>query len=61
MRMEMVAGARGVTILNDCYNANPLSTDSALMLLAEFPGATRMLHQPSWRSEWLSPAVLRGE
>ena len=42
MRMEMVEGACGVTILNDCYNANPLSTNSALKLLVEFPSTLDM-------------------
>lgn len=35
-RMELVETARGVTILNDAYNANPASMDAALLALARF-------------------------
>ena len=35
-RMELVETARGLTILNDTYNANPSSMDAALLALARF-------------------------
>jgi UDP-N-acetylmuramoyl-tripeptide--D-alanyl-D-alanine ligase len=36
-------GARGATLLVDCYNANPDSTRAALETLAAWPGATRRI------------------
>jgi UDP-N-acetylmuramoyl-tripeptide--D-alanyl-D-alanine ligase len=38
MRIERVAGKKGTTIWNDCYNANPSSMKAALSLLAEAQG-----------------------
>jgi UDP-N-acetylmuramoyl-tripeptide--D-alanyl-D-alanine ligase len=39
-RMQLVK-ARGASIINDAYNANPASMRAALVALKEFPGATR--------------------
>jgi len=41
-RMQLVR-ARGASIINDAYNANPVSMRAALVALREFPGATRRL------------------
>lgn len=41
-RMQIVT-ARGASIINDSYNANPVSMKAALVALAEFPGASRRL------------------
>lgn len=41
-RMQMVK-ARGASIINDAYNANPASMKAALIALKEFPGAHRRL------------------
>jgi UDP-N-acetylmuramoyl-tripeptide--D-alanyl-D-alanine ligase len=41
-RMQVVK-ARGASIVNDSYNANPASMRAALAALNEFPGATRKL------------------
>jgi UDP-N-acetylmuramoyl-tripeptide--D-alanyl-D-alanine ligase len=41
-RMQVVR-ARGASIINDAYNANPASMRAALLALREFPGATRRL------------------
>jgi len=38
MRMELVAGAHGVTLINDAYNANPESTRSALTSVGSMKG-----------------------
>jgi UDP-N-acetylmuramoyl-tripeptide--D-alanyl-D-alanine ligase len=38
MRMELVAGARGVTFINDAYNANPESMRSALTSVGDMKG-----------------------
>lgn len=35
-RMELIKLSGGVTVLNDCYNANPLSMRSALETVSEF-------------------------
>ncbi|HBC73951.1 MAG: hypothetical protein A2008_05510 [Candidatus Wallbacteria bacterium GWC2_49_35] len=35
-RMELIKLSGGVTVLNDCYNANPLSMKSALETVSEF-------------------------
>jgi UDP-N-acetylmuramoyl-tripeptide--D-alanyl-D-alanine ligase len=35
-RMELIDSPRGITILNDAYNANPSSMDAALVALARF-------------------------
>jgi UDP-N-acetylmuramoyl-tripeptide--D-alanyl-D-alanine ligase len=41
-RMQVVR-ARGASIINDSYNANPASMKAALVALKEFPGAQRRL------------------
>jgi UDP-N-acetylmuramoyl-tripeptide--D-alanyl-D-alanine ligase len=41
-RMQLVK-ARGASIINDAYNANPASMRAALVALKEFPGAARRL------------------
>jgi UDP-N-acetylmuramoyl-tripeptide--D-alanyl-D-alanine ligase len=41
-RMQVLK-ARGVSVINDAYNANPDSMKAALIALAEFPGASRRL------------------
>jgi UDP-N-acetylmuramoyl-tripeptide--D-alanyl-D-alanine ligase len=41
-RMQVVK-ARGASIINDAYNANPASMKAALIALKEFPGAQRRL------------------
>jgi UDP-N-acetylmuramoyl-tripeptide--D-alanyl-D-alanine ligase len=41
-RMQLVR-ARGASIINDAYNANPASMRAALIALKEFPGAARRL------------------
>jgi UDP-N-acetylmuramoyl-tripeptide--D-alanyl-D-alanine ligase len=41
-RMQLVK-ARGASIINDAYNANPSSMRAALVALKEFPGAARRL------------------
>jgi len=41
-RMQIVE-ARGASIINDAYNANPASMKAALVALKEFPGAKRRL------------------
>lgn len=38
MRMELVKGKNGVTIINDAYNASPTSMKAALQLLFELTG-----------------------
>jgi UDP-N-acetylmuramoyl-tripeptide--D-alanyl-D-alanine ligase len=40
-RMEVIALADDVLLLEDCYNANPLAVKAALATLAELPGAGR--------------------
>jgi len=54
-RMELVKLKSGVSVLNDCYNANPLSMRSAIETVSEMPGAGRkvavvgdMLELGSW-------------
>jgi UDP-N-acetylmuramoyl-tripeptide--D-alanyl-D-alanine ligase len=41
-RMQVVS-ARGASIINDAYNANPASMKAALSALKEFPGARRRI------------------
>jgi len=41
-RMQVVK-VRGVSIINDAYNANPASMKAALVALKEFPGAQRRI------------------
>jgi UDP-N-acetylmuramoyl-tripeptide--D-alanyl-D-alanine ligase len=42
MRGEVVELAGGVTVVNDCYNANPMSMRAALKHLAETPADRRV-------------------
>ena len=44
-RSRVVAGAGGITILDDCYNASPASTEAALATLASLsvPGSARAI------------------
>ena len=42
MRGEVVELPGGVTVVNDCYNANPMSMRAALEHLAETPSARRI-------------------
>jgi UDP-N-acetylmuramoyl-tripeptide--D-alanyl-D-alanine ligase len=42
MRGEIVELAGGVTVVNDCYNANPMSMRAALHHLAETPAERRL-------------------
>lgn len=41
MRMDVFRTADGITVINDCYNANPTSMRAALAVLAELPAAGR--------------------
>jgi UDP-N-acetylmuramoyl-tripeptide--D-alanyl-D-alanine ligase len=40
---SQIAVAHGVTVINDCYNANPASMKAALTLLAELGGAGKTI------------------
>ena len=42
LRMELVRTASGARLLNDCYNANPLSMRAALHALAALPAQRRI-------------------
>ena len=42
LRMEVVRTAEGTRLLNDCYNANPLSMRAALHALAALPAERRI-------------------
>ena len=42
LRMEVVRTAEGARLLNDCYNANPLSMRAALHALAALPAKRRI-------------------
>jgi UDP-N-acetylmuramoyl-tripeptide--D-alanyl-D-alanine ligase len=42
LRMEVVRSAGGARLLNDCYNANPLSMRAALHALAALPARRRI-------------------
>ena len=42
MRMELSTGRRGVRVLNDAYNANPVSMAAALDALASLPAQRRI-------------------
>jgi UDP-N-acetylmuramoyl-tripeptide--D-alanyl-D-alanine ligase len=42
MRGEVVELASGVTVVNDCYNANPMSMRAALSQLAQSPAQRRL-------------------
>jgi len=39
--MELIEIQGGIRVLNDCYNANPLSMRSAIETISEIPGAGR--------------------
>jgi len=41
MRMQVFTSADGVTVINDAYNANPVSMHAAVVTLAEMDSATR--------------------
>lgn len=43
MRMELMEGKNGVTIINDAYNASPTSMKAAIQLLADMQGYNRKL------------------
>jgi UDP-N-acetylmuramoyl-tripeptide--D-alanyl-D-alanine ligase len=43
LRGERIVLAGGVTLINDCYNANPISTAAALAELAADPSAVRRI------------------
>ena len=40
--MELATSSRGVTVLNDAYNANPTSMSAALRSLATLPASRRV-------------------
>ncbi|NNE74476.1 MAG: UDP-N-acetylmuramoyl-tripeptide--D-alanyl-D-alanine ligase, partial [Acidimicrobiales bacterium] len=42
LRMELLTTPAGATVLNDCYNANPLSVEAALRALADLPAERRV-------------------
>ncbi|MFC9982317.1 UDP-N-acetylmuramoyl-tripeptide--D-alanyl-D-alanine ligase [Gordonia sp. NPDC127522] len=42
LRMELTTSSRGVTVLNDAYNANPTSMSAALRSLATLPASRRV-------------------
>jgi UDP-N-acetylmuramoyl-tripeptide--D-alanyl-D-alanine ligase len=43
MRMEVFTSADGVTVINDAYNANPVSMQAAVLTLAEMDSASRRI------------------
>jgi UDP-N-acetylmuramoyl-tripeptide--D-alanyl-D-alanine ligase len=43
MRMQVFTAASGVTVINDAYNANPVSMRAAVETLAEMTGASRRI------------------
>ncbi len=43
MRMEVFTSADGVTVINDAYNANPVSMQAAVVTLAEMNAASRRI------------------
>ena len=43
MRMQVFSAASGVTVINDAYNANPVSMRAAIETLAEMTGAARRI------------------
>lgn len=60
LRMELVTSERGVTILNDAYNANPTSMSAALQSLAALAAGRRIAvlgtmaelgHDSAWQHE----------
>jgi UDP-N-acetylmuramoyl-tripeptide--D-alanyl-D-alanine ligase len=42
MRLRIEDGPRGTRIVNDAYNANPMSMDASLRMLASLPGVRRI-------------------
>jgi UDP-N-acetylmuramoyl-tripeptide--D-alanyl-D-alanine ligase len=42
-RSEILTLPEGVTVINDCYNSNPLAMENMLETLAAWPGARRIL------------------
>jgi UDP-N-acetylmuramoyl-tripeptide--D-alanyl-D-alanine ligase len=42
MRMEIITLGKGVTVINDAYNANPKSMEAALLALAEATGGKKI-------------------
>jgi UDP-N-acetylmuramoyl-tripeptide--D-alanyl-D-alanine ligase len=42
-RLNVVEGLRGLTVLDDCYNANPASVEAALRTARELAGAGRVV------------------
>jgi UDP-N-acetylmuramoyl-tripeptide--D-alanyl-D-alanine ligase len=42
-RLNVVEGLRGLTVLDDCYNANPASVEAALLTARELAGAGRVV------------------
>jgi|SRR5579859_5624953 len=45
-RLQLIAGAGGVTVIDDAYNANPEGVRTALEVLAQFSGGKRVLVTP---------------
>ena len=43
MRMQVFTSADGVTVINDAYNANPVSMQAAVVTLAEMDSASRRI------------------
>jgi UDP-N-acetylmuramoyl-tripeptide--D-alanyl-D-alanine ligase len=43
MRMQVFTSADGVTVINDAYNANPVSMQAAVLTLAEMDSAVRRI------------------
>lgn len=40
-RLNVIAGSRGLTIIDDCYNASPLSMKASIEVLADFQSSKR--------------------
>ncbi|MFQ5793465.1 MAG: UDP-N-acetylmuramoyl-tripeptide--D-alanyl-D-alanine ligase [Candidatus Bipolaricaulia bacterium] len=45
-RLQPIAGAGGVTVIDDAYNANPVGARIALELLSQFPAGRKVLVTP---------------
>lgn len=45
-RLERLAGAGGVTVIDDAYNSNPMGVQMALDVIAGFPGGRKILITP---------------
>lgn len=43
LRTEVIRVAKGVTVINDCYNSNPRAMEQMLDLVREWPGAGRKI------------------